>query len=61
MKLHIFLSIQRLKLILKGKNIVDVMEKVPKNLKISKFYSRGCTMRLDDNQSCPTLVFHLLN
>ena len=49
-------SIQRFKLIPKGKNIVDVMEKVPKNLKISKFYSRGCTMRLDDNQSCPTLV-----
>ena len=49
-------SIQRFKLIPKGKNIVDVMHKVPKNLKISKFYSRGCTMRLDDNSSCPTLV-----
>ncbi len=49
-------SVQRFKLIPKGKNIVDVMHKVPKNLKISKFYSRGCTMRLDDNSSCPTLV-----
>ena len=32
------------------------MDKVPKHLKISKFYSRGCTMRLDENKSCPTLV-----
>ena len=49
-------SVQRFKLIPKGKNIVDVMDKVPKNLKISKFYSRGCTMRLDDNSPAPTLV-----
>ena len=32
------------------------MDKVPKDLKISKFYSRGCTMRLDDNSPSPTLV-----
>ena len=49
-------SVQRFKLIPKGKNIVDVMDKVPKDLKISKFYSRGCTMRLDDNSPSPTLV-----
>jgi len=49
-------SVERFKLIPKGKNIVDVMNKVPKHLKVSKFYSRGCTMRLDDNSSCPTLV-----
>ena len=49
-------SVQRFKLIPKGKNIVDIMDKVPKDLKISKFYSRGCTMRLDDNSPSPTLV-----
>ena len=53
---HCEKSIQRFSLIPKGKNIVDVMDKVPKHLKISKFYSRGCTMRLDENKSCPTLV-----
>ena len=49
-------SVERFKLIPKGKNIVDVMDKVPTDLKISKFYSRGCTMRLDDNSPSPTLV-----
>ncbi len=49
-------SVLRFKFIPKGKNIVDVMHKVPKDLKISKFYSRGCTMRLDDNSPSPTLV-----
>ena len=49
-------SVERFKLIPKGKNIVDVMNTVPKHLKISKFYSRGCTMRLDDNIPAPTLV-----
>ena len=49
-------SVERFRLIPKGKNIVDVMHKIPKNLKVSKFYSRGCTMRLDDNSPAPTLV-----
>ena len=39
-----------------GKNIVDVMHDLPEELKISSFYSRGNTMRLDGNQPAPTLV-----
>ena len=49
-------SINRFKLIPKGKNFVEVMHKAPKHLKISRFYSRGCTMRLDDRKPSPTLV-----
>ena len=49
-------SVRRFKLIPKGKNFVEVMHKAPKDLQISKFYSRGCTMRLDDNLPSPTLV-----
>ena len=32
------------------------MDKIPENLKISKFYSRGATMRLNGNEPSPTLV-----
>ena len=49
-------SIRRFKLIPEGKNIVDVLESVPDDLKISGFYSRGCTMRLDGSKPSPTLV-----
>ena len=49
-------TIRRFKYIPEGHNIVDVMDKLPKELKISKFYSRGCTMRLDRNKPAPTLV-----
>lgn len=49
-------SITRFKYIPEGKNIVSVIDKLPKELKISKFYSRGCTMRLDRNTPSPTLV-----
>ena len=49
-------SIRRFSLIPKGKNFVDVMDSAPSDLKISRFYSRGCTMRLDDNEPAPTLV-----
>ena len=49
-------SIERFSYIPKGKNFVDVMKSAPKHLHISKFYSRGCTMRLDDNLPSPTLV-----
>ena len=48
--------IERFSYIPKGKNFVDVMKSAPKHLHISKFYSRGCTMRLDDNLPSPTLV-----
>jgi len=53
---HTDKSIARFKLIPEGKNIVDVLDKVPDELKISGFYSRGCTMRLNGNKPAPTLV-----
>ena len=49
-------SIERFKLIPEGKNIATVMDDVPEHLKISKFFSRGNTQRLDRNKSVPTLV-----
>jgi DNA (cytosine-5)-methyltransferase 1 len=49
-------SVRRFALIPKGKNFIEVMNDAPKDLHISKFYSRGCTMRLDDNKPAPTLV-----
>jgi len=49
-------SIERFKCIPEGKNIAEVMDDVPKELQISKFFSRGNTQRLDRNKSVPTLV-----
>lgn len=49
-------SVRRFKYIPEGKNIVEVMNKLPTDLKISKFYSRGCTMRLSRDKPAPTLV-----
>lgn len=49
-------SIERFSYIPQGKNIVDVLDKVPEHLRISRFYSRGCTMRLDPDKPSPTLV-----
>lgn len=49
-------SIERFSYIPKGQNFVEVMHKAPKHLHISSFYSRGCTMRLDDEKPSPTLV-----
>lgn len=53
---HTEKSIARFKLIPEGKNIVDVLDKLPDELKVSGFYSRGCTMRLDGKKPAPTLV-----
>src|SRR6185369_14822806 len=39
-----------------GTSIADYLEELPKELVISKFYSRGNTMRLDGNKCNPTLV-----
>lgn len=39
-----------------GDNISNHIEKLPEELKISKFYSRGSTMRLNGNLPSPTLV-----
>ena len=49
-------TVNRFKLIPEGKNIADVMDTIPDELKISKFYSRGNTQRLDRNKTVPTLV-----
>ena len=49
-------TVNRFKLIPEGKNIADVMDSIPEELQISKFYSRGNTQRLDRNKSVPTLV-----
>lgn len=49
-------TVNRFKLIPEGKNIAEVMDTVPDDLKISKFFSRGNTQRLDRNKSVPTLV-----
>lgn len=49
-------TIERFKYIIEGENIVSNMENIPEHLKISKFYSRGATMRLNGNEPSPTLV-----
>lgn len=49
-------TIERFKYIPEGDNIAAHMDIVPEELKISKFYSRGNTMRLDRNSPSPTLV-----
>jgi len=47
---------RRFSYIPEGGNIQDVIDTLPEELKISKFYSRGCTMRLSRNKPSPTLV-----
>lgn len=49
-------TIERFKYIEQGKSIVEVLDRLPKELIISKFYSRGNTMRLNGNMPAPTLV-----
>ncbi|MCB9201739.1 MAG: DNA cytosine methyltransferase [Flavobacteriales bacterium] len=49
-------TIERFKYIKAGKNIQERMNELPEELKISSFYSRGNTMRLDMNSLAPTLV-----
>ncbi|MGB1206402.1 MAG: DNA cytosine methyltransferase [Chitinophagales bacterium] len=53
---HAAKTVKRFKYILEGESIVKTMHLLPKELKISKFYSRGSTMRLHNDKSCPTLV-----
>lgn len=53
---HTSKTIERFKYIPEGKNIAHVIDDLPEHLKISKFYSRGNTQRLDRNKSTPTLV-----
>jgi len=49
-------TIERFKYIPEGESIAKHMETLPKHLKISKFYSRGSTMRLHGDKPSPTLV-----
>lgn len=49
-------TVERFKYIPEGDNIANHMDKIPESLKISKFYSRGATMRLNGNEPSPTLV-----
>lgn len=49
-------TIDRFKLIPEGKNIAEIMDTIPEELQISKFFSRGNTQRLNRNKSVPTLV-----
>jgi len=49
-------TIDRFKLIPEGNNIADVINEIPDELKISAFYSRGNTQRLNRNAPAPTLV-----
>lgn len=49
-------TIDRFKYINAGSNIQERMHELPEELKISNFYSRGNTMRLDMNSLAPTLV-----
>lgn len=49
-------TVERFKYIKEGCNIADSIESLPKHLQISKFYSRGNTMRLHFDKLAPTLV-----
>lgn len=49
-------TVERFKYIPEGDNIANHMDIVPSELKISRFYSRGNTMRLNGNDASPTLV-----
>ena len=49
-------TVRRFKYIPEGDTIANHIDELPEDLKISKFYSRGSTMRLDGNSPSPTLV-----
>lgn len=49
-------TIERFKYLKEGENLAKIADRLPQELKISKFYSRGSTMRLDSKKSSPTLV-----
>lgn len=49
-------TIKRFSYIPEGDNIANHIDELPDDLKISRFYSRGNTMRLDGNKPSPTLV-----
>ncbi len=49
-------TLSRFKYLKEGENLAKISDRLPKDLRISKFYSRGSTMRLDSHKCCPTLV-----
>ena len=49
-------TVERFKYIPEGDSIANHIDKLPQDLKISKFYSRGSTMRLHGDKPSPTLV-----
>lgn len=49
-------TVERFKYIPEGESIAKHIETLPPHLKISKFYSRGSTMRLHGDKPSPTLV-----
>lgn len=49
-------TVERFKRIPEGSNVSEVVDELPEELKISAFYSRGNTQRLDRNKPSPTLV-----
>ena len=49
-------TIERFKYVSEGENLAKKIDQLPEELKISKFYSRGSTMRLDSKKCSPTLV-----
>lgn len=48
--------VERFSYIPQGKNIADVMDKIPPRLRINRFFSRGSNMRLSWDKPAPTLV-----
>lgn len=53
---HAAKTVERFKYIPEGDSIANHIDKLPDYLKISKFYSRGSTMRLHGDKPSPTLV-----
>lgn len=49
-------TVERFRYIPEGDNIANHIDELPEELKISRFYSRGNTMRLAGNETSPTLV-----
>ena len=53
---HAEKTVERFKYVGEGQNLAQLIDSLPDDLKISKFYSRGSTMRLDSKKCAPTLV-----
>lgn len=53
---HAEKTVERFKYIPEGDNIANHIDELPDELKISRFYSRGNTMRLNGDDASPTLV-----